>query len=383
MHESTTITTQPAAHRVAPRPAGPLATRVRLAPVQRVTRAHLAVASRPSLQGSLAEATRRVSGRLGEVLACEVGCEARLLNATLHPFSHLAARALFVTVELGGETLAVLELDLLTVGALLKQVTGSADLAATPLVLTRIEEAALGWLALTTLSAMRQEPVLAALAPRLVSLSLDRGEVLQQLDGRRRHVAVNLDLAIGGTRTSGRLLLAAQWLQARVDAMPAEPPPAPGPGLLAAALPARCIFGWTMLGRAEARALGRGDVVLFPGVTQGPQGLHGPARLLAPSFELRGSFTAAGFTLTRAFERPTQEPSMSSNDPTVPVEVEIELTRLRIPLDQLGTVRPGQVLPLHVNAASQVVLRIGDRAVARAELVEVEGEIGARITTML
>lgn len=382
MHESTTIITDVTHRRPVPRQ-GPLATRVRLAPVQKVTRAHLAVASRPTLQTALAEATRRVGGRLGEVLACEVSCEARLLNATLHPFSHLAARALFVTVELAGETLAVLELDLLTVGALLKHVTGSADLAGAPLTLTRIEEAALGWLSLATLSAMRQEPVFAAHAPRLLALSLDRGEILQQLDGRRRHVAINLDLAIGGTRTSGRLLVPAQWVQSRVDAMPVEPTPAPLPQVLAATLPARCIFGWTMLTPSQAQSLTRGDVVLFPGATQGPQGLRGPARLLSASFELRGTFGTNGFTLTRALERPTPEHLMSSVDPTVPVEVEIELTRLRIPLDQLGTVRPGHVLPLHVNAASQVVLRIGDKAVARAELVEVEGEIGARITAML
>ena len=74
---------------------------------------------------------------------------------------------------------------------------------------------------------------------------------------------------------------------------------------------------------------------------------------------------------------------MSQVDPTVPVEVEIELTRLRLPLHQLGNVRPGSVLPLHINAAQQVIVRIGDKAVARAELVEIEGEIGARIIAML
>lgn len=75
---------------------------------------------------------------------------------------------------------------------------------------------------------------------------------------------------------------------------------------------------------------------------------------------------------------------MSSNvDPTVPVEIEIELTRLRVPLHQLGNVRAGSVIPLQINAASQVVVRIGDKAVARAELVEIEGEIGARIVSML
>jgi type III secretion protein Q len=41
------------------------------------------------------------------------------------------------------------------------------------------------------------------------------------------------------------------------------------------------------------------------------------------------------------------------------------------------------VIPLHINAAQQVVVRIGDKAVARAELVEIEGEIGARIVAML
>ena len=73
---------------------------------------------------------------------------------------------------------------------------------------------------------------------------------------------------------------------------------------------------------------------------------------------------------------------MSHADPSVPVEVEIELTRLRLPLHQLGDIRPGSVLPLHINAAQQVILRIGDKAVARAELVEIEGEIGARIISM-
>ena len=75
---------------------------------------------------------------------------------------------------------------------------------------------------------------------------------------------------------------------------------------------------------------------------------------------------------------------MSSNvDPSVPVEIEVELTRLRLPLHQLGTVRPGSIIPLHINAAQHVVVRIGDKAVARAELVDIEGEIGARIISML
>lgn len=68
---------------------------------------------------------------------------------------------------------------------------------------------------------------------------------------------------------------------------------------------------------------------------------------------------------------------------TITVNVEIELTSIQIPIRQLGSIAPGSVLPLHINAAQQVTLRVDGRRVALAELVEVEGEIGARITAML
>lgn len=73
---------------------------------------------------------------------------------------------------------------------------------------------------------------------------------------------------------------------------------------------------------------------------------------------------------------------MSHSDVTLPVDVEIELARIRVPLSQLAVLRPGGVLPLHINAAQTVTIRIGDKAVARAELVEIEGEIGARVLSL-
>lgn len=69
--------------------------------------------------------------------------------------------------------------------------------------------------------------------------------------------------------------------------------------------------------------------------------------------------------------------------PPLPVDVEIELTRLLLPLSELAALKPGTLLPLHVNASSPVLLRVGDRVVARAELVEIEGEVGARILALL
>lgn len=382
MLDETTLITQNTPAVAAPR-LPPAANRIRLSALKKLTRAHLALSARPAACAALTEATERVVQKLGPQLKTTLTCEPSVLGSTIHPFSHLAARALFVTLEFGGEALGVLELDLLGAGVLLSKITGGQEPAGVPTRLSPIEEAALGWVALSTLAELRAEPSFKSLTPRLVSITLDRTEVLRAVDARLRHLAVELQLGVGETRCLGRLLVPSQWAQSKFDTMPEETAAPLLEQVGNVTLPVRCLIGHALVSREEAAALTLGDVVVLANVTQHSSGLLGAGRLIAPSFELRGTFTEAGFTLTRASERPTQESHMSQVDPTVPVEVEIELTRLRLPLHQLGTVRPGSVLPLHINAAQQVVVRIGDKAVARAELVEIEGEIGARIISML
>jgi type III secretion protein Q len=357
--------------------------RTKLAPVAKLTRAHLAVARRPQATRTLEEAVARAVSKVAPQLKTTIDLQASLLSSTLHPFSHLAPRALYVTLALGGDALGLLELDLLGAGALLAKITGAHEPVGVLTRLSSIEEAALGWTLLTTLAELRAEPSLAAFQPRLVSLTLDRGEVLRELDARQRYVAVQLSLTIGGLACGARLLVPAPWLQAKFDALPLEPSPALHESVSKACLEARCLLGTAQLTPRDYASLAVKDVVVFAGVSKGARGLLGPARLVTERFELSGAFSEAGFTLTRATQRTTQEIAMSQPDPTVPVEVEIELTRVRLPLHQLGSVHTGAVIPLHINAAQQVVLRIGDKAIARAELVEVEGEIGARIVAML
>jgi type III secretion protein Q len=360
----------------------PSANRVRLSALQKLTRAHLAINARPAARAALADASQRVAQKLAPQLKTTLGCVPSLLPSTIHPFSHLAARALFVTVEFSGEALGILELDAFATGAILGKITGGQEPVGLPSRLSPIEEAAMGWVALSTLAELRAEESFKAFCPRLVSLTLDRSEVLRQVDARLRHLAIELELTIGETRCLGRLLLPAMWAQSKFESMPQEAVAPLLDEVANATVPARCLIGNATLPRRDASTLTCGDVVLFSNVSQHPSGLMGIGRLIAASFELRGTFTEAGFTLTSAFERPSQESPMSQVDPTVPVEVEIELTRLRLPMHQLGNVRPGSVLPLHINAAQQVIVRIGDKAVARAELVEIEGEIGARIISM-
>lgn len=69
--------------------------------------------------------------------------------------------------------------------------------------------------------------------------------------------------------------------------------------------------------------------------------------------------------------------------PPPPMELEVELARVQLSVSELATLRPGSLLPLHINASQVVSLRLGDRAVARAELVEIDGEVGARILALL
>jgi type III secretion protein Q len=67
----------------------------------------------------------------------------------------------------------------------------------------------------------------------------------------------------------------------------------------------------------------------------------------------------------------------------LPVELEVELARVPLALAELSALQPGAILPLRVSAGDPVFLRAGDRRIARAELVEVEGEVAARVRELL
>jgi type III secretion protein Q len=367
-----------------PPAAAPVATRLKVMPRCRLTRAHLSLAARPQAVDEANALLGAVAEHLTQQLGATVTLSARLADATLHPFSHLARQAVFALVELHSEAVGVLEVDAIATGALLQRIAGTAPAQTGVLSLTRIEEAAFGWLLLSTLSALRAHGTVATrYAPRLLSFHVDRGPVLETLDARKRHVGIEVAVSVGEQHGQARLVVPAQWLQASLESLPVSLPTELASEVGGATLEARCFLGKMGLDAADAAALVPGDVVVFKDVARDADALRGPARLVTSAFELTGGFDAGGFTLTRATERSPLESPMSEVDPALPVDVEIELARLRLPLQQLATLRPGGVLPLHVNAANTVIIRIGDKAVAKAELVEIEGEIGARILSLL
>ncbi len=361
-------------------PAKPQARRVTLTPLKRFSRAHLELASRQVVRDeatqALAAATQNLSAQLGHPLAVS----ARVLDGTLQPLQHLGCESLFVVFELStASTMALVELEAPLVSHLLSIVAGSDSRTVSVTSLTRIESAALGWLALSAIAGVRTVRAFdARFSPRLVTLTLDRGEALRSIDAAVRHLAIELQLASDHPLGTARVLVPAKMLQLAVQTAPVSEPPPALECVLNTLVKARCRFGHAELLRADIGELAAGDVIVFAGCRLCGDHLHGPARFLTRSIQLTGELGADGFNVTRAAPI-TQESTMSALN----VDVEIELTTIQLPVRQLGTIAPGTVLPLHINAAQTVTLRIDGKAVALAELVEVEGEIGARITAML
>jgi type III secretion system YscQ/HrcQ family protein len=66
-----------------------------------------------------------------------------------------------------------------------------------------------------------------------------------------------------------------------------------------------------------------------------------------------------------------------------PVMVRVELGAVSMPAGEWAKLRPGDVIETGQRVAEPVVLRIAGHAVARGELVDVDGELGVRITELV
>lgn len=143
--------------------------------------------------------------------------------------------------------------------------------------------------------------------------------------------------------------------------------------------------------------LGPGDVVL-PDRTTLRRGSAGPegAVWLEPSgggSSWRAELCPGGLRITSECEpaprrRTAQlvtEESVSDAKPLLetlgdtPVTLSLELARFALPLAELATLGPGEVVRTGAAIGERVVLRAGDKTIATGELVEVEGEVGVRI----
>ncbi len=373
-------------------PPPPKAPRLYRLGTRRLARAHLTLGARPQIARLGRQALQAICDVLGRELNCSVTATARLAEAVVTPKLGLPCTGAFVLLDLSGTGgSAVLELDPSILFAALERLSGSRQQPSPATRFTRLEEATFAYVILSALAAVRPVAELHhRFVPRLSGVTLSREEALSRLEGHRPHLSVELALTVGQVSAGGRLLLPAVVCESVWKHLPAEQDSTLAPEILGACLGARCFFGSARLSLSALGVLSAGDVIVFQGARHGGEQLLGRGRLVTRGFELAGEFIPEGFSFTRARKRALpKEASMSTvvdpseGVPPLPVDVEIELTRLMLPLSELAALKPGHLLPLRINASEPVLLRIGDRAVASAELVDIEGEVGARILSLL
>lgn len=180
-----------------------------------------------------------------------------------------------------------------------------------------------------------------------------------------------------------------------------EPPP---DLTFAAGMPVRvsALLGEARLALATVTRIAPSDVVLcdWCSAAPAPDGLHGTAELrwgtqalsgvslrcdgdrleIVMSDEPKTTTRISTTTLTPGETDLTERALSIAAD--APVVLQLELARFTLTLRELAQLRPGDVLSAHAPVGAEVSLRVGDRTIARGELVDVAGEIGVRVSQL-
>lgn len=297
-----------------------------------------------------AAAAAAVSAELGRRLGMPVAVSGRPL-----PGGDAGPAGARVALDLSAlPAPAALEVDAALVARLVDRLAGGPGEAPVAASATPVETSVLELLALLALDAASADPSLErALSPRLA-----RGGSAPE-----NPLAVSLELDLGGLRGRGRLLLP----PAAVRAL-AGPPSLPD-RLAPLEMPASLRSGSAAVTAEELAALSPGDALLLDAAPSGRGHL-----VLPGGFRLSGTFDATDFHV--------EEMAMTEHAAAAPVTVEVELARVTLTLGDLSRLEPGATLPLHLDRRGLVTLRAGERALARGELVDVDGAVGVRITAV-
>ena len=343
--------------------------------------------SRPGLVAELNALRSAAARALADALEAGTELEVRAAELPFAPGRVLGHSALFCVLALTGPgSEAVLELDLRLAASLAAIRTGAPPPDAPVLAVTPFERALVGELLLSVLAALREVRVAESRwRPRLVQVGASRNEA-----GRRLGAGPSLllELGLGPSSVRGRAVLHVPELSLRAVALQVPVTRSqfilgggPGSARIQFSPRVRCGALWPH----ELAILLRGAAVVLPGARLDEGQLHASVLLARPGVALAGTLSSAGFSHAHA-ELNLASQEVTHVDPALselPVEVQVELAHLSVSLEELGALQPGAVLPLRVRSGDPVFLRAGDRRIARAELVEVEGEVAARILELV
>lgn len=200
-------------------------------------------------------------------------------------------------------------------------------------------------------------------------------------------------------RASGSIRL---WLPesilSRLDSAP-PPPIEPGPFHLALASTWRAEAGTITLARGLSRLKPGGVLPIDGNPLGGAVGSPiGPIQLVCRDGDGRSQFGAEAVANTSGgrlkivspLERePTPReplampPSTASSPPAdIPVTLVVELGRVNLSLSRLADLKPGDVVELGRHSREPVELTSNGKLVARGELVQIDTELGVRVTNV-
>lgn len=154
----------------------------------------------------------------------------------------------------------------------------------------------------------------------------------------------------------------------------------------------RCVGARALLPAGAVAALALDDRLMLDGLRWSPGGPVGDVTLCLgarPALRLDGALTGAptGALSVTLAGAPCAPWSPAMNDPTdvlrdLHVEVTVELATQSVSLEALAAWGVGAVVEFPQPIDGAVAVRAGGRVVARGELVDVEGQVGVRITAL-
>ena len=351
---------------------------------RKLGRARILLGRRTDLAAELDALRVAAACALTAALGTEVQLTARMADAPVVPARALGHTALFCVVALGGPGAeAVLELDPRLGAALAAVRTGGPGPDVPVLAVTRFERALLAELLLRVLAALRDVGAAESRwRPRLVEVGTGRADAERRL-GSGPSLVVELGMESVALRGRAVLHLSELALCAVALAVPEQGAPA-GPVASRVRISfsprVRCGVVWAH----QLTAL-LGSAVVLPRARLVDAVLHGPLALVRSGVVLSGALSAAGFRHSGAELLPASQ-EVTHVDPALselPVELEVELARVPLSLAEVAALQPGAVIPLRVSVGDPLFLRAGDRRIARAELVEVDGEVAARVLELV
>jgi type III secretion protein Q len=351
---------------------------------RKMSRARVLLASKPGLGGESDSLLKAAAGALCTTLASEIQLTARLADSSTAPSRALGHSGVLCAVALEGPGAeAFLEVDPRLVATLAALRTGGSGPDIPVLAATRFERSLLAELLLGILAALREVgPAEVRWRPRLLEVGTPRADAARRLGAGP---SLLVELAIAAAAVRGRALLHLSELALRAVALSV-----PEPHLVPGSETARIRIGFSpriSCGAVWAHALAglAGAAVALPRARFVDVCLHGPISLVRSGVALRGTLGPDGLRHEAIEPRPSSQ-EVTHVDPALselPVELEVELARVPLSLAELGALKPGAVVPLRVSAGRPDLLRAGDRRIGRAELVDVEGEVAARILELL